>query len=98
MYNFTSCHIFNLKVQKELDNFYKIYETKIETDDLESLRSYLFQLLSLPSISDILGFYEATKQDNFTLISFENEIDRFDDIEMFKVKMIACFTNLVTLR
>ena len=80
---------------QELDNFYKLYNTKPVSDELTYLLSYLNQLLNLNTTEEISGYYEATKEHNYTLASFEKEIGMFDDVDSLKARLIECFTNLL---
>ena len=83
------------KHTQELDSFYKLYYTKTQSDELTYLLTYLNQLLNLNTIKEISGYYEATKEHNYTLELYEKEIDMFDDVDSLKAKLIECFTNLL---
>ena len=84
------------KYTQELDNFYKLYNTKPVSDELTYLLTYLNQLLNLNTIEEISGYYEATKEHNYTLASFEKEIDMLDDdVDSLKARLIECFANLL---
>ena len=79
--------------KSELDYFEKVYSKMSQDDYCKLLKSYLYQLLDLNAINEIVVFYNGTKKNNVILKNFEEEIDTFDDVNILKMRLVSCFID-----
>ncbi|MCX6051119.1 MAG: hypothetical protein NTZ60_01285 [Campylobacterales bacterium] len=80
--------------ESELEYFQNLYFKMNQCSECALLKSYLFELLDLNTINEIIGYYTATKKDNIILKNFEEEeMQIYVDVCTLKKKLVSCFVN-----
>jgi len=82
------------KFKTELVLFQKSFSQIAKDDDeMLQLNQYLFQLLQLTTINELIGYYTVTKRYNIILAEFEEEMYKIDEIDRLKSKLIISFAK-----
>jgi len=81
--------------ESELEYFENLYSRMNRYSDLKLLKSYLFELLDLNTVNEIIGYYTATKKDNIILKDFEEEMRTCEDVHRLKKKLVSSFIDVL---
>ena len=79
--------------ESELLYFENLYSKMSNFSESHLLKVYLFELLNFNTTNEIIAYYTATKQDNITLKSLEEEMLNFDDVYELKKVLVSCFID-----
>ena len=77
----------------ELEYFENLYSKMNRCSECALLKSYLFELLDLNTINEIIWYCTATKKDNIILNFFEEEMHTCDDLSTLKKKLVSYFID-----
>ena len=81
------------RLKKELELYHKTFSKLQKDDEMVQLNNYLYQLLQLKTIDELIGYYSVTKHFNISLKKFEKEMYLISNIDMLKSRLITYFTE-----